>query len=245
MTSRLDPGTAVDGQDEAPLRISRRAFLAGASAAAVLVQALPGVAAAQAANAAGKSGGKASPLSVGFIDGSDLYPDLSGDPGVSPSVLELGRSVPGASAPTGDSRFVGQMARLTVHGPYPTSLPDGEVDLDASYLSVDATNPPIYYAWTARSSGPAARGNAVSFGVGVPSSNPCLTLSLRLIPSGGTATVMQASWGVGRDKGVVKLRRGAYLLALNPGTWDSPTTLPLLGDAAWAALTSIVVTVEF
>jgi hypothetical protein len=227
-------------------RISRRGFLAGASAAAVLVPALPAFAVAQASAAGGKGGGsKTSPLSVGFVDGSDMYPDLSGDPAVSPSVLELGRSVPAASASTGDSRFVGQLARVTVHGPYPGSLPAGEVDLDAGFLSVDATNPPAYYAWSTRSSSPAARANTVSFVVGVPTTDPCLTLSLRLTPTGGTAMVMQATWGVGRGKGLMKLRRGAFLLALNAGTWDSPATLPPLGDAAWAALSSIVVTFEF
>lgn len=226
--------------------ITRRTFLAGASAAAVLAPALPGVASAGATRVLAKSGGgRTAPLSVGFVDGSDLYPDLSGIPWVSPSVLELGRSVPASSAPTGDDRFIGQLARLTVHGPYPFDLPTGEVDLDAAFLSIDSTNPPVYYAWTARGSGPAARGNPVSFGVGVVSSSPCLTLSLGLVPPGGSATSLAATFATGRGKGLAKLKRGAYLLALAPGTWDSPTSLPPLGDPAWSALTSIIVTIEF
>jgi hypothetical protein len=239
--------STTNGADAIGTRISRRTFLAGASAAALLTAALPSAAAASATRslARGGGGGKTAPLSVGYVDGSDVYPDLSGVPWLSPSVLELGRSVPASGAPVGDDRFVGQLARLTVHGPYPFDLPAGEVDLDAAFLAIDPTKPPVYYSWTARSTGAAARSNPVSFGVGVVSADPCLSLSVRLIPPDGSATTQTATLGVGRGKGLMKLRRGAYLLALGTGTWDSPTTLPELGDPSWAGLTSIIVTIEF
>ncbi len=223
--------------------MSRRTFLAGVSAAAI---ATPVIGAARsertfAASATGKTG----PLSVGYVDHSESWPDLGGAPGESPSVLELGRSVPAAAATTGDSRFVGQLARITVHGPYPGSLPAGQLDLDAAFLAVSSIDPPVYYAWTDRSGGGAARSAPVSFGVGVPSTNPCLSLSIRLLPQGGTPTTRTATFGVGRGKTIAKLRRGAYLLAVDAGTWDSPRSLPALGSSDWAALSSLVITVEF
>lgn len=236
--------STTNGTDLIATRISRRTFLVGASAAALLTATHP-AAAASASRSLARGGSRTAPLSVGFVDGSDVYPDLSGVPWESPSVLEIGRSVPASAAPVGDDRFIGQLARLTVHGSHPFDLPGGEVDLDAAFLAIDPTNPPVYYSWTARSSGPAARANPVSFGVGVVSADPCLTLSLRLVAPDGSATTQTATLGVGRGKGLVKLRRGAYLLALGAGSWDSPTTLPALGDPGWAALTSIIVTIEF
>ena len=189
----------------------------------------------------------AGPLSVGYIDGSAHWPDLRSRPWADDGVLGLTDVVPATALPGGDSSLVGQIAIVTVHGLYPGPLQTADrslrhITLDADFDAADPASARKFFAWTLRT-GPAesVSGRSV-FRIHVTEST---RLGFDLAVSGASSSSLtRCHLGVGGGARLAKLHRGAYLLALRPGTWDAARHLPKLGDPQWRQLMSLVVTVD-
>jgi hypothetical protein len=244
-------------------RITRRAFLAVASAVAVapllptgesaVLGAAPGrpVPAAHDGDPRAPDGSDLAmaslPLSVGYIRGSAYWPTLHAPPWDRDGVLGASDVIPAASLRSGDPLLLGRTAIVTVHGLHRT--PDRtagaslrHVTLDMDYRADDPAAVATFHAWTLRT-GPAASVSGRSI------LRIDITTATRIgfdlsIWRRTSRTIATAHLGTGREQGLAKLRRGAYLLALQPGTWDAARTLPAIDDPEWGAIASLVVTVH-
>ena len=186
-------------------------------------------------------------LSVGYIERSDRWPDLSVLPWQAGGVLGLARSIPARSPLAGDRSFVGRDAVVTVHGLYPSLRRVADrtitrVALDADLRANDPARPLLFYASTIRAGPRASTSQRSVFSVRVGSA---ASLGFALdVKRGTTRTRSRVVFGVGTGTSIAKLRRGAYLLALDPTVWDSRRSLPAVGTTAWSRIPSLIVTVD-
>lgn len=186
------------------------------------------------------------PLSVGYLEGSELLDNLRKLP-PDLSVLTVHRRgdtftagrhmLPSESFPAGDPALVGGPVRMTVHDLYPRTLPDGPaaeqwplaIDLDVlvPLLEPPPGNTALFEAWSYRRLPAEDRSARVSF-VLWPDWYSDLSLNLRVVPAGAGAPprLLQAAFTLGADRGRPRLLKGVYLLGLDAGTWDEPLDLP-------------------
>jgi hypothetical protein len=281
MTSR-DDGAPRRG----PLR--RRDFLALGSLAALTPVVAPlfapraaGAATLADAAAAGGQPGSAQagaavqalptlPMSVGYLEGSELLDNLRKLP-PDLTVLTIRRRgdtytagrhlVPSHSMPAGDPALVGGPVRMTVHDLYPRLLPDGPaaqqwpvaIDLD---VLVPLLDPPAgstarFEAWSYRRllAPPALpaedRSARVSFLLW-PDWYSDLGLVMRVQPpgAGSRPRLLQTRFTLGSDQGRPRLLKGIYLLGLDRGTWDDDLDLPDDPAQVPAERLSVLVTIE-
>jgi len=246
-------------------------WFASPASAATLAGPLTGPPDADAA-AAGRTGGHpatpAEPLSVGYLEGSELLENLRK---LQPDLQVLtvrrrgntfttGRHIlPSHSYPAGDPSLVGGQVRMTVHDLYPRTLPDGPaaeqwplaIDLDVMVPLLDppAGSTALFEAWSYRrlpARVPAEdRSARVSF-VLWPDWYSDLGLRMRVVPpgAGSKPRLLQTRFTLGNDQGRPRLLKGIYLLGLEPNTWEEDAELP--DDAAQVPpeRLSVLVTIE-
>lgn len=223
--------------DAPPTGLSRRAFLTGTGA--ILGSALllgpnglprPGALARLAA-----AGGPR--LSLGYVEGSAGLSTAEAR-----ALLAAGtRVTPAASLRSGAKELVGHMAAVRIDGFSPGALNTKAAQLDAlvSPPRGAGSEPLPFYAWTTQADG--SGGRAAAFVTSVEN-EPSLGLALRVGGKGHWQESTAVFTG-GRDRGLPKLRPGAYLLGFDHDAWATSRALPGEGDPAWGGLTSLVVTV--
>jgi len=278
--------TASDDGAPLPARLRRRDFLALGSAAALTpvvghwfarpasAATLPGSSTGPAeASAAsqGHPGGNPAvqvlPLSVGYLEGSELLQNLRKLP---PDLQVLtvqrrggtfsaGRHIlPSHSYPSGDPSLVGGAVRMTVHDLYPRRLPEGPaaeqwpvaIDLD---VMVPLLDPPAgstarFMAWSYRRLPAEDRSARVSF-VLWPDWYSDLGLEMRVVPpgagsAGGHPRLLRTRFTLGNDLGRPRLLKGIYLLGLEPNTWNDDADLPDDPAQVPPERLSVLVTIE-
>ncbi len=278
----------TSGDDRAPrIRpLRRRDFLALGSAAALTPMVAPwfarpagattlAEASADPADAAaeGRRGAPPAaqprPLSVGYLDGSELLenprklqPDLQvlsverrG------STFNPGRHIqPSHRYPAGDPSLVGGAVRMTVHDLYPRRLPDGAagarwpvaIDLDVMVplLEPPAGSTALFHAWSyrrlpARRLPAEDRSARVSF-VLWPDWYSDLGLAMRVVPpgAGSQPLLLQTRFTLGNDQGRPRLLKGIYLLGIEPGAWEEDVELPDDPSQVPPEQLSVLVTIE-
>jgi hypothetical protein len=240
--------------DRRPFRIRRRDLLAwgGAAGAVTLV---PAAARAQAAAAVAPAGQAAPrPMSVGFVEGSDLWTSFRA---INGATLARGKRGPGEAAgsanvvvsalelPTGDQTLANESVRIGIHGLYPIPNPTNvlRADLTVFFPSPEPGIPTLpFFAWSYKSK-PAANGSP-SYKFTAPlGTDGSLQLRFEVTPNqdrrlmsrratigfppdapGGSFTT---DFTVDWFEGRPKLQRGVYLLGLAGNTWSSARALPV------------------
>ena len=146
-------GSAATAVSGGPLALTRRRLLAAASAGAAVHVFGRGVAWAQ--GAAPK--GEVRPLSVGYLEGSDLLPSLRHQPWRRANGRGGFRVVPAEGMPLGDQNLAQGTVEMRVHGFYPGIPPRRLAPFSAAVLTVffpsdDPLEPgPFpYYSWQAK-----------------------------------------------------------------------------------------------
>lgn len=212
--------------------LSRREVLLGAAAAAI---ATTGVLRVLPRGGVGLEGLLDLPrLSVGFLD------DV---PVASPLGSATGRPVvPAATVGPGP---LGATATTSVLGPATEGAalvgPGTSLSLDVLFPVAGLPDPARFHAWSADGSAVSETSSPVTFATPVGEMSVAFQLVLTDPDGSRTATSVMTD----RDsQDLPGLRRGTYLLGLQPDVWDTPTTLPAADDPAWRDLASIVVTVD-
>jgi hypothetical protein len=201
------------------------------------------------------------PVSVGYLDGSAEIRNLRRVAANlefftvrrEGNTLKEGRTVvPAAELSAGDPTLVNGPLRMTVRGFYPTTLArlgtmPRAVDLDVYFPSLDLPNGGgyLFEAWSYRRNKSAEdRSAGLSFLLWPDWHSP-LSVRLRVVPARpGPVHIHQTAFTLGADPGRPRLLRGAYLLALNPGAWDSARDLPATAREVPPELLSILVTFQ-
>jgi hypothetical protein len=211
---------------------------------------------------------QARPLSVGYLEGSELLENLRKlQPDLQVLTVERrgstfnpGRHIlPSHWYSAGDPSLVGGPVRMTVHDLYPRRLPDGAaaarwpvaIDLD---VMVPLLDPPpgstaLFHAWSYRRLPdrlPAEdRSARVSF-VLWPDWYSDLGVTMRVVPpgAGSQPRLLQARFTLGSDKGRPRLLKGIYLLGLEPGAWEDDAELPEDPAQVPPEQLSVLVTIE-
>jgi hypothetical protein len=272
----------TSGDDRAPrLRpLRRRDFLALGSAAALTPMVAPWFArpagattlaeaeAEAEAAAEGRRGAPPAaqprPLSVGYLEGSELLQNLRKlQPDLQVLTVERrgstydpGRHIqPSHRYPAGDPSLVGGAVRMTVHDLYPRRLPDGAaaarwpvaIDLDVMVPLLDppAGSTALFHAWSYRRLPAEDRSARVSF-VLWPDWYSDLGVAMRVVPAntGSPPRLLQARFTLGSDQGRPRLLKGIYLLGLEPGAWEDDVELPEAPAQVPPEQLSVLVTIE-
>jgi hypothetical protein len=268
----------TSGDDRAPrLRpLRRRDFLALGSAAALTPMVAPWFArpagattlAEAEAAAEGRRGAPPAaqprPLSVGYLEGSELLQNLRKlQPDLQVLTVERrgstynpGRHIqPSHRYPAGDPSLVGGAVRMTVHDLYPRRLPDGAaaarwpvaIDLDVMVPLLDppAGSTALFHAWSYRRLPAEDRSARVSF-VLWPDWYSDLGVAMRVVPAdaGSPPRLLQARFTLGSDQGRPRLLKGIYLLGLEPGVWEDEVELPEDPAQVPPEQLSVLVTIE-
>jgi hypothetical protein len=235
--------------------------------AATLTDALAGAADATPAAQARRRGhppAPALPMSIGYLEGSELLENLRK---LQPDLTVLtvrrrggtfspGRHIlPSHSFPAGDPSLVGGPVRMTVHDLYPRMLPDGPaarqwplaIDLDVlvPLLEPPAGSTALFEAWSYRRLPAEDRSARVSF-VLWPDWYSDLGLNMRVVPpgAGSEPRLLQARFTLGSDQGRPRLLKGIYLLGLEPRTWEDDVDLPEDAEQLPVERLSVLVTIE-
>jgi hypothetical protein len=229
--------------------LTRRRLLAAASAGAA-AHVFGGVAWAQGAELRGQ----VRPLSVGYLEGSDLLGSLRGQPWRR-GKAEGFRVVPAAQMPLGDQNLALSTVEMRVHGLYP-GLPPRRVSpfstvvLTVFFPSFDPLHPDpfAFYSWQAKLWPGPSKSPPVKFLVPLRHDGG-LEMVVEVYdgrPTGlgqGAARVLRGSvqppvtappelaslytdFTVDWYGGRPKLQRGFYFLGLEPGAWRAPWDLP-------------------
>jgi hypothetical protein len=253
--------------------LRRRDFLALGSLAALtplLPRAASGSTLADAVTAPAEAGTAAAaapavlPLSVGYLEGSELLSNLRK---LQPDLTVLTvqrrgstftsgrRMLPSHRFPAGDPSLVGGAVRMTVHDLYPRLLPDGPaakqwpvaIDLDVMVPLLDppAGSTALFHAWSYRRLPAEDRSARVSF-VLWPDWYSDLGLVMRVVPAGAGSRprLLQTRFTLGSDQGRPRLLKGIYLLGLAPGTWEEDLDLPEDPAQLPPEQLSVLVTIE-
>jgi len=224
--------------DAPPTGFSRRAFLAGSGAVlgSALLLGPNGVPRPGALGRLAVANGPR--LSLGYVEGSA---GLSTAEARALLIAGGTRVVPASSLRSGAKELVGHMAAVRIDGMTPAATATQAAQLDAlvSPPRGAGSEPLPFYAWTkqANSSG----SHAAAFVTSVEDA-PSLGLAFRVGGSGQWQESVAVFTG-GRDRGLPKLRPGAYLLGFDHNAWASSRVLPAEGDQAWASLSSLLLTV--
>jgi hypothetical protein len=254
------PQLALDG------RLRRRDVLALGSAAAVAWW-IDGLAGVSPASAEDLAGGR--PLSVGYVRGSDRWPDLRVLPWSTfaiPDGEEPVEVVPlrDAAASAVQSINLADRAMVSVRGLYPAVPAAGEtairtINLDILYPAPDGGAGPRlpFFAWSFAQRTVSSVSPPVRFVIPVDDRGLLVAVTVdpadlpaargkaprsRLTQLSRAARLTGSLGGLGL--GGPLLARGVYLLGLGIGAWDRGGVLQPRLDALDPALLSIVVTVD-
>lgn len=244
------PSAGTAGAGEIRGEMGRREFLAlGASWTVVSwLGGSGGLAVAAARQAEGVP--VSAPLSVGYVERSDLFSGFDTPPWEKALELEGERAevetetlevYPATELPAGDPSFGWESAEITVFGLYPPPAAGRRrglrrAALEVGYRLEDPTvaTPVPFLAWAYEREPVENEGSAIRFVAPVDRE---LGLSLVLYreslatrraqrQSGPAATSLRADFTVNLERGRPKLQRGVYLLGLRRGLFDRPVTLP-------------------
>lgn len=238
-----------------PLSLTRRRLLQAASAGAAL-HAFGGQAFAQGA----APQGEVVPLSVGYLEESDLLPSLKHQPWRQGKARGL-RIVPADRMDLGDQSLVSSTVEMRVHGFYPGIPPRRLAPFTTTVLTVFfpsfdplSPDPKPFYSWQGKSWPGASKGSPIRFLVpiredgrlelvlevfdGLPT--PAGQRAARFLRGGAAQTPVStplelrslyADFTADWHAGRPKLQRGFYFLGFAPGTWSAPGELP--GTIGW------------
>lgn len=254
---------SVDGRHrpQAGAGLGRREFLV-LSAAGLLTPWL-----ARAAQAAAPLAGSApivgppSPMSIGYVDGSDAWKSLRRLPwddvqtayAALAQGLEPPRSqvVSATDMPLGNQNLASTVVKVTVHGLYPGGAVRKKetldaIDLDVFFPSPDPAFPkPLpFHAWSFRRLPGVNMGHRLSFNVPLGWDG---SLAFSLVVGQLGAPQRQrydTNFTVDAVAGRPKLQRGVYLLGLGPAVWKNEATLPAYGEGTRLDLRSLVVSID-
>ncbi len=239
------PGERALDRLQCALPMTRRRLLAAASAGAAAF-AFGGVGWAQGA----APQGRVLPLSVGYLEDSDLLPRLRAEPWRRRDATGL-QVVPAARMALGDQSLAQQTLEMTVHGLYP-GLPTPRqswftaVVLTVFFPSDDPLHPDPFpfYSWQAKLWPGPNQGQRLRFLVPVGRQGglelvaevfdgwptPAGQRAARVLRGGGERqapvsqplelTSFYGDFTVDWYQGRPKLQRGFYFLGLAPGAWD-------------------------
>ncbi len=240
--------------------ITRRAFLAATSAAALVPMIPMGRSAAlgwgPVATASSGAGAQVAspgataavaPMSVGYIDGSAELLEPGARSWSDAAALHLRQVIPATSVRPSAGELTPGTALVTVHGLVlarsgVAARALDSVALDADFRATDDDPELRFFAWTHRAGpAPATSGRSI-FSMAVDEGSG-LTFHLTTRSSGRTLISIRRLAILG-GFGLATLRRGAYLLATRPGTWDRPRMTPAGGDAVLRDLSSVLVTID-
>lgn len=235
-----------------PLLVRAAAAHAAVADAALLAATAPG----RAADARAAAATATSPLSIGFLDGSDQLADLRvvrADLRITGDVVGAGLGagygvVPATDLVTGEPAFAEQPVRIAILGLYPREPRGGgplSIDFDVEHTADDL--PPgktvRYFAWSYRRK-PRNVSAPVRFTV-TPTWQGSLAFDLSIVgPQGGAPQLQRSQFTLADDAGRPRLQRGIYLVALNGRPWDGSTALPATPAGATLSLLSLVVAVD-
>ena len=199
--------------------IGRRDFLTAGSAALVsaAVPWAPAFASTPKANRApAMAPTPASPLVIGYWEGSEICANLSR---IAPEAWTEWRLVRADSLRQGDARFAGQNARIVIHGLRGREA--GKQTLDLASLAIQAHYAPfhegVYHAWRF---GKAAQGalrhvsGGVSFFVPVDGAAGLRFEMVVVEAAGREAVRVPVQFSLGRQPDLPKLRRGVYSIGV-------------------------------
>jgi hypothetical protein len=199
------------------------------------------------------------PLSVGYLEGSDLLPRLDRLTWKEIAAAGLSRQVvPAAEIAVGDQTLAGRSVRVTLHSFYP-ALPAAErlekADLVVWYPAVDPARlqPLPFYAWSYGRRPGRNVGHRLSFAVPLELDGG-LELALHAVGrprglpgasvTGSERRALRNRFTVDWQAGKPRLQRGVYFLGLEPGTWSRERTLPAPGAKPDMSLFSLLLSVE-
>lgn len=199
--------------------LSRRSFLAGAGA-------LLGSALLLGPNGLPRPGALARlarmdlpRLSLGYVEGSA---GLTHAEAVALLAHAGTRVVPAASLRAGDRNLAGGTVSVRLDGFTAARAGTEAAQLDAlvSPPAGGGSEPLPFYAWTRGAAGGSSRSAAFATAV---AAEPSLGLALRVGRQGAWREAVAVLTG-GREHGLPKLRRGLYLVGLDPDAWARPRT---------------------
>jgi|SRR6185295_14525290 len=204
--------------------------------------------------------GKAVPLSVGYVDGSETLRSLKRlpravrRPGLEADAETGLRVVPADSLWAGDGDLYGRPLRIAIRGLYPPTSFEGKqrellpltANLDVIFPSFDPIDdrPNRFAAWSFRRRGGWNPSPPVRFEFEHAQESP-LELSLSVKDASGLVSSFATRFTIDRDSGMPRLRRGLYLLGLSQGTWVSDVNLAAIAlPRAAVRYASILMAVE-
>lgn len=202
------------------------------------------------------------PMSVGYIDGSETFRNLKWLPRKVRRPLAVAEEqdsedplaiVPAASLFQADTSLPGRPLRIHVHGLYPPVALEHKrhrevppaIDLEAVFPSNDPAAPaPLRtYLWGLRQKLGWDPSPPMSFRF--PLDWQVLPqFILRVRGTDGTQRVLRTRFTLDNEPGRPRLRRGVYVLGLNPGAWDRSARLNEFARVAPAEMFSVLVSVE-
>jgi hypothetical protein len=202
------------------------------------------------------------PMSVGYIDGSETFRNLKWLPRKVRRPLAAGEEksteaplviVPAASLFQADTSLPGRPLRIHVHGLYPPvaleykrhrEVPPA-IDLEAVFPSNDPASPaPLRtYLWGLRQKYGWDPSPPMSFRF--PLDWQVLPqFILRVRGTDGTQQVLRTRFTLDNEPDRPKLRRGVYVLGLDPTSWKWAARLTDFARVAPAEMFSVLVSIE-
>jgi len=203
----------------------------------------------------------ARPMSLGYLAGSDDLPNVIYLPRsiLRPSTTAraqggIGAIVPADGLPGGDTSLVGPPFQMKVHGLYPPNALSASrqpamplaIDLDVIFPPPDPVfpKPARFLAWSFRRHPGWDASPPVKF-VFPLDWQVMPALEMRVTPAaGGPATVLATRFTLDEETGRPRLRRGVYLLGVNPQAWKQEMSLADLARIAPLKLLSVLVSFE-
>jgi len=200
-------------------------------------------------------------MSVGYVDGSEELRNLKWLPRAvrRPAAVAEGDAaapviVPATSLFQADTSMPGQPLRIRVHGLYPPvasverkrqrDVPPA-IDLEAIFPSSDPLHPASlpFYAWSLRQKPGWDPSPPVSFHFPLEwQTLPEFVLKVR--GADGSTKVLRTKFTMDGESGRPKLRRGLYVLGLDPRTWQTEIRISDLAGRIPAEMFSVLVSME-
>jgi hypothetical protein len=200
-------------------------------------------------------------MSVGYIDGSEDLHDLKRLPRAirrPAAVVEREAAqaspaiVPATSLFQADTSMPGLPLRIRVHGLYPPvaaverkrqkDVPPS-IDLEVNFPSLGSPAPIPFYVWSLRQKPGWDPSPPTSFRF--PLEWQALPeLVLRVRGADGVSKVLQTRFTLDNEPGRPKLRRGLYVLGLDPGTWQREILVSDLARRPPAEMFSVLISME-
>jgi hypothetical protein len=245
-----------------PLSLRRRDFLALGSVG-LLMPLFGNLAWAEPLAASAATAVAVQPMSVGYIDGSEELRNLKWLPRAirrPAAVVEREAAqaspviVPATSLFQADTSMPGLPLRIRVHGLYPPvaaverkrqkDVPPS-IDLEAIFPSPDPASPAYlpFYVWSLRQRPGWDPSPPTSFRF--PLEWQVLPeLVLRVRGTDGVSKVLRTRFTLDNEPGRPKLRRGLYVLGLDPNTWQREIAVSDLAGRPPAEMFSVLVSME-